>query len=438
MNLQPINLEPIRDTKRLDQYFGIWAVEPERGQALFNRAAAMNLTAHVQANANREIKAEAEPLTMTSKTPGQRDQTIAVITLAGTLTKAGSSLDDSSSLVRARRDIQLAAADPSIDGILLYVDSPGGTAAGTQDTAAALAAANIKKPVLTYVEDLAASAAYWIGAQADRIVANNQTATVGSIGVYSVVYDFSAAFAKEGIQAHLFTTGPLKGAGTLGTQLTPDQAAQFQSRVDQIHQHFKADLAAGRKMAAATVDALATGRTWLAADALALGLIDAIGGFDFAVSQLQDLIDGRKAANPPPTNTAKPPEKPTMANEPNQVTPAALEPTNSTNATPPTFSGHTAAEWIAEFGESGARWALEGRSWTEAQQMTIAALRSQLADAQAANEQQAKIIDALKGTTPAAFSPTDGTPHKAAGDQKHRPALAQFIRINHAHAAANN
>jgi len=119
---------------------------------------------------------------------------IAVIPLAGPLMKIDSKFG-STNTVRVRRALRAALADPDVRGILLHIDdSPGGTMAGTADLAAAVAAANLEKPVWAQIDDMGASAAYWVAAQARRIVAN-ATAELGSIGVVAVLEDSSKAMA---------------------------------------------------------------------------------------------------------------------------------------------------------------------------------------------------------------------------------------------------
>jgi protease-4 len=127
---------------------------------------------------------------------------VAVISLTGKLMKQQASMGGGTSTVQARRDIRAAASDPDIGAILLRIDSPGGTAAGTKELADEITAAKTKKPVWAYVEDMAASAAYWAASQASRIIAN-ETALVGSIGTYGVVQDTSGMAAMEGVKVHV-------------------------------------------------------------------------------------------------------------------------------------------------------------------------------------------------------------------------------------------
>src|SRR6185436_13049667 len=139
-----------------------------------------------------------------------------------------------------------AAADPSIKTILLLIDSPGGTIAGTAELADSVAAANKIKPVIAHADDQMASAAYWIASQC-RMITSNRTALVGSIGTYVEVYDTSKMYENAGVKVHMISTGPHKGALVDGTPVTDDQLAEVQKLVDSLNRHFLAAVSAGRK-----------------------------------------------------------------------------------------------------------------------------------------------------------------------------------------------
>lgn len=224
------------------------------------------------------------------------DTGIAMISISGVLGKSlpwwqdsGATLPDLAKAIRA------AANDPGVDAILLAIDSPGGTVAGTSDVADAVAMAKAKKPVCAYAQDLMASAAYWIGAQANCVFAANALTSVGSIGVYGgVIYDTSKAAEKAGVKTYVIKAGDNKSVGEFGAEVTPEQVAQAKARVNQIHAHFKAAIQNGRKMTAGQVEQVSDGQVFLAADALRAGLIDGVKSLDEAVSELVALAKQRK------------------------------------------------------------------------------------------------------------------------------------------------
>lgn len=172
------------------------------------------------------------------------------------------------------RQVAQAEGDGRVKSLRFDVDSPGGIVTGVAETADAIA--NTTKPTRAVVGGLAASAAYYLVSQADQIEAADRNGSVGSIGVFTVYYDVSARFEKEGFKAVLIRSGVHKGMGVMGAPITDEQIAAVQEEIDQIHTHFVQAVAAGRGLPEADVRELATGRTWLAPQALELKLIDAV------------------------------------------------------------------------------------------------------------------------------------------------------------------
>lgn len=173
--------------------------------------------------------------------------------------------------------IKAALADESVEEIELLIDSPGGSIAGVQPLADLVHEAGQIKPVRAVVSDMAASAAYWIASQANEIEAN-ESAMVGSVGVYRVMNDTSAALEAHGVKVHLISSGEFKGAGTPGTKITDPIIAREQRLIDEAANLFKSAIARGRRMSDEQVDAIATGETWFANDAKELNLIDSLSG----------------------------------------------------------------------------------------------------------------------------------------------------------------
>ncbi|MEK0431099.1 MAG: putative signal peptide peptidase SppA [Gemmatimonadota bacterium] len=185
------------------------------------------------------------------------------------------------STTRAQAALQHAAENPEVRAIHLSVDSPGGTVAGTQELADTVFAARQHKPVVAHVSDLSASAAYWVASQASAVLAN-ETAMVGSIGVYTKVMDASKLAEKEGVKVHVIRSGPHKGTGEFGSEVTPEQLAAEQAIVDDLAAQFVGAVARGRRAPIDAIAPLASGRVWIAPEARALGLIDAVSSADSA------------------------------------------------------------------------------------------------------------------------------------------------------------
>jgi signal peptide peptidase SppA len=218
---------------------------------------------------------------------------LAIVPIDGPMLKGESKYGGANTLA-IRRQVRMAAKDPDVKGIFLAIDSPGGTVAGTQELAADVADAGRAKPVFAHIDDLGASAAYWVASQAGRITAS-PTSEVGSIGVLAVVEDSSGMAEKKGIEVHVISTGPYKGAGVEGAPITKDQLAYMQDRVDAVHEHFLDAVAAGRGEPRKTVDGWSSGKVWIAAEAARMGLIDEVMRMDEALNAARAEVFSRDA-----------------------------------------------------------------------------------------------------------------------------------------------
>lgn len=271
----------------IDQYLGVWAMADNQFQSLYQLAMGMDVHLHLQSGAPAKAAAHAR-----ASMAAERKGKIAIVRLSGTLMKEEASFTKSTSTVAARRAIRQAAADDGVSSILLYIDSPGGTAAGTKELADDVAAANERKPVWSYIEDLGASAAYWVASQAEKVIAN-ATGLVGSIGTYGVVYDMSGRAAQQGIKVHVVRAGKHKGDFTPGTEVTSEQLADYQRIIDQLNDHFVQGVSKGRRLSEQRVRELADGRVHVGPAAVELNLIDAVKSLDDTLAQMANLLPRR-------------------------------------------------------------------------------------------------------------------------------------------------
>lgn len=189
----------------------------------------------------------------------------------------------STSFESVQADMKAANADPAVKGILLRVDSPGGTVQGTPETAAIVAES--VKPVVAYTEDVMASAAYYIAAGATKIVAS-RSADVGSIGVYIPWVDSSAAIAAAGYKPDPIVNagGDLKAMGFGGT-LSDAQRAYLQDQVDEDFAQFRAHILDNRTVP----DSAMRGQTLSGQAAVDAGLVDMLGDIGTARTLLLSL-----------------------------------------------------------------------------------------------------------------------------------------------------
>jgi signal peptide peptidase SppA len=208
----------------------------------------------------------------------ERADGIAVINVNGPMTRESSLISllfGGTSTMAARDAVEAAMADESVQAILLRINSPGGSVSGLSELGDAVYAARDVKPVVAQVNGLAASAALYVASQASQIFAHRMD-LLGSIGTRMMLYDSSALFAKEGVEAVPIDTGPFKSAGAQGTKLTDEHRAYFQSIVDEAQRDFAAVLGRGRRITAQQVESLADGRVFYAPEALSRGVIDGI------------------------------------------------------------------------------------------------------------------------------------------------------------------
>lgn len=178
-----------------------------------------------------------------------------------------------------------AVADPSVSAILLNVDSPGGEVSGISELAAAIYEARAKKPVWAYVDDLAASGAYWIASAAERIVIS-ETARVGSIGVIATIVEQSD---KPGTKTYQFisSVSPNKRPD-LGTD---EGCAAVQEIVDHLGQVFVETVARNRGVNVETVlSQFGRGFLRTAPKAIAVGMADALGSFEGVLAELEQEV----------------------------------------------------------------------------------------------------------------------------------------------------
>lgn len=269
----------------LHNWCGQWAILPEYGQALFDRVSRLDLSNHIKSNLERDIGSQRVPMSVNS-------DGVASIDVVGPIQKEASSLGGTSS-VMLRRAVSQAANNDAITSIMLRIDSPGGMTAGTHELAMAVAEAAKKKPVYAFIEDLGASAAYWVASQATKIIVN-PTCKAGGIGTYMAVADYSGAAEKEGVKVHLIKAGEFKGAGTPGTEITDAQLAEWQRLCNEINAFFIAGVQTGRHMSAKQVQELADGRVHVGQKAVDLGLADSVASYEEALSQLSQAATKTK------------------------------------------------------------------------------------------------------------------------------------------------
>ena len=174
--------------------------------------------------------------------------------------------------------------DSDVKAIILHINSPGGGAAASQEIYHEVLRIRTekKKKVIASVESVGASGAYYIASGCDRIYANDAS-VVGSIGVIMEWTNYGDLMKWAKLKPVVIHAGALKDAGDPTHDMTPQEAAYFQSLVDNMYTQFVDDVAAGRHTSPDVIRPLATGQVWTGQQSLPLGLIDKIGGYRVAL-----------------------------------------------------------------------------------------------------------------------------------------------------------
>ncbi len=202
---------------------------------------------------------------------------IAVIEIAGVISRQGGGFGNWrwEGQNRIAAAVAQAVENPAVRALLLSIDSPGGVAAGTQELAHLISGGAAQKPIYAYADGLCASAAYWLAAACGKIYAP-PTATIGSIGVVSVHCDWSGNNEKYGLRYTYLTGGQWKAVGNPDTPLSEKDRAYLEEKINSLHTIFKYDVAIKMPVDAAQPETWGDGQTFLAAEAMALGLITGI------------------------------------------------------------------------------------------------------------------------------------------------------------------
>jgi protease IV len=186
--------------------------------------------------------------------------------------------------------VRQAREDDKIKAVVLRVDSPGGSAFGSELVRRELELTRkAGKPVVVSMGGLAASGGYWISMAADEVIADEATIT-GSIGVVGMLPTAEGAMDKLGIRTGGATTTWLAGAYDVKRALDPRFVQLVQAVIDGAYRDFTTLVATARKRTPEQIHEVAQGRVWSGKDALAKGLVDRMGGFADAVASAKKLV----------------------------------------------------------------------------------------------------------------------------------------------------
>ncbi len=185
--------------------------------------------------------------------------------------------------------IKLAEESDSVAGILLHIDSPGGTVDGTEELGNVIK--NCSKPILAYGDGLVASAGYWLASSADKVIAKDNTTEIGSIGVVLSFASNKKALEEQGWEFHdIFADQSNEKWKEMTDAEKGDYSTIREWTLNPLAEEFQNTVKNNR---ANINDKALHGRVFLAKKAKKLGLIDGIGNFDFAIKELNKLINNK-------------------------------------------------------------------------------------------------------------------------------------------------
>lgn len=260
-----------------------WAIMP-RTLATIKEIVALRASGQRFTSQEIEARIGAKP----PRKDAQRAGAVAVIPVYGVITPKADMFTDMSggtSIDRLRGVFHSALADESVSAIVLDVDSPGGQVDLVPELASEIRGARGTKPILAVANTLAASAAYWIAAQADELYVT-QSGEVGSIGVFAAHDDISGALEKAGVKTTLISAGKYKVEANPFEPLSEEARAAIQARVDDAYRMFVHDVAKGRGVPVDTVrSGFGEGRVVVAREAVSEGMVDGIATLDEVVAR---------------------------------------------------------------------------------------------------------------------------------------------------------
>jgi len=271
--------------KILDILNSPWAILPERLNEIQEiyfthlRGEKIDLKL-IEAQTGKELKREEQGY--------EKHGMVAVIPIDGIIAKKMNlfmRISGGASTQMIERDFKEAMADPDIWAVIFNIDSPGGAVDGTQELAQTIYSNRGSKPIIAFTDGMIASAAYWIGSGADRVIISGDTVGMGSIGVVAQHVDYSKAYDQRGIRVTEITAGKYKRIASEYSPLSEEGRATIQAIVDDIYTAFVNDVAKHRNVSVDDVlGKMADGKLFIGKKAIDAGLAD-------GVSTLSALID---------------------------------------------------------------------------------------------------------------------------------------------------
>ena len=185
-------------------------------------------------------------------------------------------------------EIDKIRKDKTVKSVVLRVNSPGGSVVASEKIRTALKLLMAEKPVVASYANYAASGGYWISSGTQKVF-SDATCLTGSIGVFSLIPEFSKVTGKVGVNVVAVGSNKHSDMYSLMRPFDAEEQASLQAYIEDIYDRFVNLVAEGRSLEPAKVDEMAQGRVWTGSDAIGLGLVDEIGGLRSAVDYAASL-----------------------------------------------------------------------------------------------------------------------------------------------------
>jgi len=236
------------------------------------------------------------------------DNKIAVITLRGLISTGVAGNVGDSMVDDLRWQLEQARNDAEVKAVVLEVDSPGGEVTASDMIYNAVAKVRARKPVVVYMESLAASGGYYVSCGGKYLMAN-ETSITGSIGVIIQTLNYEQLLNKIGLAAVVFKSGKFKDMLNGARPITPEERDYVQSFVMKTYEKFLGVVAKERSLPAETLrNGIADGRILSGRDALENKLIDSLGQIEDAFAKAKELgraPDAKVVKYSPPFNLGR-------------------------------------------------------------------------------------------------------------------------------------
>ena len=224
-------------------------------------------------------------------TPIRRPDVVGVIFVHGAIAMAGPMPFGAATDEKLISAIRAARTSRRVKGVILHVDSPGGSALASDRIHHELVQLAAEKPLIACFANVAASGGYYVAAAAHEIVAQPTTIT-GSIGVVAARMVLSPLLARLGVVTQTVKRGARADMMDPSRSFTEEERAALKEEIEGMYGAFVGIVAQGRKLPLDAVEKVAEGRVWSGVDAKAQGLVDELGGFDVALARARARIGG--------------------------------------------------------------------------------------------------------------------------------------------------